>query len=130
MRHKYNKQITKNKNIFQTIYHAYDGIKDLLVEERNFRMHSCLALLCIIIALFLRISSISWIWLLLVIFFVLMAETINTIVENLTNLVVGRHYNVIAKRVKDIAAGGVMLSSFFAVIVMLIIFIPLIIKLL
>lgn len=128
LKSKYGRQVTQNTNLIQTIYHAWNGIVDLFKGERNFRMHFTLAALLCVIGLFLHISSIDWILLLAVIFFVLIAETINTIVENLVNLVVGRHYNVLAKKIKDIAAGGVMIASIFAIIIAIIVFLPIIIK--
>lgn len=128
LKRKYSQQVTQNTNFFQTIYHATDGIIDLFKGERNFRMHFFIAVLYCILGLCLRITGIEWIWLLAVIFFVLMAETINTIVETLVNLVVGRHYNILAKKVKDIAAGGVMMASIFAFAVMIIILVPIILR--
>ena len=129
LKSKYDRQVTQNTNIVQTIYHAWNGIVDLFKGERNFRMHFTLAVLLCLIGILLHINSIDWILLLAVIFLVLIAETINTIVENLVNLVVGRHYNILAKKIKDIAAGGVMIASIFAGIIAIIIFVPIIIKL-
>lgn len=128
LKSKYGRQVTQNTNIIQTIYHAWNGIVDLFKGERNFRMHFTLAALLCLIGILLRINSIDWILLLAVIFLVLIAETINTIVENLVNLVVGRHYNILAKKIKDIAAGGVMIASIFAGIIAIIVFVPIIIK--
>ena len=123
---KYGHQVTQNTSLFQTIYHAWAGVLDLFKGERNFRLHFTIALLLCLVGMCLHIRPLAWVCLLTVIFFVLIAETINTIVETLVNLVVGRHYNVLAKKVKDVAAGGVMISSIFAAIVAIIIFVPVI----
>ncbi len=121
-------QITKNTNFWQSLGHAKDGLIDLVTEERNFRSHLVSAFLVILAGLLFRVSLIDWAWLFLVIFLVIIAETINTIIENVVDLVVGKRYNVIAKRIKDIAAGGVLITSGFAVLVGCIIFVPLILK--
>lgn len=125
---KYGRQTSQNTHLSQTVYHAICGVKDLFNGEHNFRMHLCIAIILIIIGIFLHLSAIKWLWLLLVIFFVLIAETINTIVETLTNLVVGRHYNILAKKVKDVAAGGVLIASVFATIVVIILFLPIVVS--
>lgn len=55
---------------------------------------------------------------------VLAAELANTCVEWLVDLVTDNHYSLIAKRVKDIAAGTVFLTAVFSVVIGGIIFIP------
>ncbi|EHO48894.1 hypothetical protein HMPREF9104_02719 [Lentilactobacillus kisonensis F0435] len=46
------------------------------------------------------------------------------------DLIVGHHFDLLAKRAKDIAAGGVLMSALFAVIIGSLIFIPRFIELL
>ncbi|MDN6436445.1 diacylglycerol kinase family protein, partial [Lentilactobacillus parabuchneri] len=52
------------------------------------------------------------------------SEVLNTIVENVVDLIVGHHFDALAKRAKDVAAGGVLLSALFAVIIGMLIFVP------
>lgn len=122
------RQVTKNTQFSQSLGHALDGVKDLFLQERNFRFHVSMALLVVVMGLILRISVADWLWILLAIFSVIAAETVNTIVERVVDLIVGQHYNVIAKYAKDIAAGGVVISALFAVIIGSLIFIPIVVR--
>ncbi|QBP17983.1 diacylglycerol kinase family protein [Acetilactobacillus jinshanensis] len=122
-------QITKNKNFCQSLGHAWDGIIDLFKEERNFRFHTCAAMTVVVIGLILHVSLEDWSWLLVAIFAVLVMEGVNTVVENMVDLEVGHHYNLRAKHIKDIAAGCVLVTSFFAAIIGCIVFIPVLLRL-
>ncbi len=56
-------------------------------------------------------------------------EFLNTITENIVDLIVDHNYHILAKKAKDIAAGSVLITAAFTVIVAGIIFIPKIIEL-
>jgi len=92
--------------------------------ERNFRKHLLLGSLAIIVGAILRLTVNEWLWLMLAIFLVLIAETLNTIVEAMVDLVVGQTYHELAKRAKDVAAGGVLLAAIFAVVVGCLVMLP------
>ena len=51
-------------------------------------------------------------------------EILNTVVENLVHLLVKKEYHIEAKKAKDIAAGGVLLSASFTVVIAIIIILP------
>ena len=61
-------------------------------------------------------------------FLVLLMEILNTVVENTVDLV-SPDYHPLAKKVKDMAAALVLITSFFALIVGGLILIPKLIKL-
>ncbi|MEJ6400687.1 diacylglycerol kinase family protein [Nicoliella lavandulae] len=124
-----NKQVGKNTNFWQSFSHAIDGCKTLLKTERNLRFHLVVALLIIILAGGLHVGWNQFLWLLLAIFVVLTAEVLNSIVERIVDLLVGNHFNQLAKEAKDMAAGGVLLATGFAMVVGIIVFLPLLIKL-
>ncbi len=118
------RQIDKNKHFFQSVGHALEGIKKLVVEERNFRFDLIITAVVLCFGLFLRIAIYDWLWLFAAFFSVIGSEVLNSIVENVVDLIVGHHFDLMAKRAKDIAAGGVLLSALFAVIIGALIFIP------
>lgn len=97
-------------------------------RERNFRFHLLAALLVVAVGVFLPLSLGDWCWLMVAIFAVLIAEMANTGVEELVDLLVGHHYSPVAKHIKDIAAGIVLLTSWLAAIVGLLVFIPAILE--
>ena len=53
-----------------------------------------------------------------------LAEIINTIFENVVDMFTDFHFHPIGKKVKDMAAGAVLLTAGFAVLVGLILFVP------
>lgn len=117
-------QTGKNKYLSQAIGHALNGIGDVIVSERNMRFHLVSTVVVILAGLLCRLSLSNWLWLATAVFAVLVAEMINTICEWLCNLVVGSHFNPLVKKIKDAAAGMVLLVAVFAVIVGLAVFVP------
>lgn len=55
--------------------------------------------------------------------FVLIAETVNTAIENLCDLY-SEDYHSKIKKIKDVAAGSVLIASIAAVVIGAIVFIP------
>ncbi|GEO68425.1 MULTISPECIES: diacylglycerol kinase family protein [Levilactobacillus] len=118
------RQTGKNRAFRQSLGHAVDGLKALYRYERNFRKHLLVGSLAIVAGIILRLTLNEWLWLTLAIFLVLIAETLNTIVEAVVDLVVGQTYHDLAKRAKDVAAGGVLLAALFAVVVGCLVMLP------
>ena len=59
---KQKQQLDKNKTFFQSVGHALDGIKRLLLEERNFRIDLVVAIIVLTFAIIMRISINEWLW--------------------------------------------------------------------
>ncbi|WP_412990241.1 diacylglycerol kinase family protein [Pediococcus siamensis] len=121
---KNNRQIEKNHTFWQSFNHAWSGITRVFQQERNMRIHTALALLVLLVALGLRISLGEWYWIIACIACVLVAEVLNTVIENLVDLVTGKTYSELGKHIKDMAAGTVLITAFFSGIIGLLIFIP------
>lgn len=130
LKDKDSRQIDKNKTFFQSVGHALEGIKRLILEERNFRFDLIIAFLTLCLGVILQIRINEWLWLFAAFFSVIGSEVLNSIIENVVDLIVGHHFDLLAKRAKDIAAGGVLMSVLFAIIIGSLIFIPRFIELL
>ncbi|WP_369473021.1 diacylglycerol kinase [Secundilactobacillus kimchicus] len=63
-------QVNKNKSFAQSFKHALDGLKSLVLTERNFRKHLVLAALAVLLGAVLRLSINAWLWVALASFFV------------------------------------------------------------
>ena len=100
----------KNKNFFIALKNAFNGIKFVLKNERNFKVQVFLAIVAIFISGFLKINLIEWAIIVLTIFIVFLTEIFNTAIENVTDMIT-LEYNEKAKIVKDISAGAVVLTS-------------------
>ena len=125
-----NHQVEKNHHLIQAMGHAWDGIIDVVTQERNMRYHLLAAVTVIILGFLLNVDRLEWLWLLLAILVVFSAEFLNTVIEAVTDLLGEHHYDVNIKKAKDVAAGGVLITAIFAVLVGLIIFLPKLVKLL
>ncbi len=95
---------------------ASRGLLDVFLTQRNFRIHLAIAALALLLAAWLRLPRQEWPCLILVIGTVLSAEVFNTSAEVLVDLA-SPEYHPLAKRVKDVAAGAVLLAAIIAVIV-------------
>lgn len=111
------------KRFVKSFGHAIDGIKALVKNEANFRIHLFIGALVIVFAFYFNLNPYEWCILLICIGLVLMAEAFNTAIEHLIDLI-SPEIHPLAKSAKDVAAAAVLLISIFAAIVGLIIFIP------
>lgn len=117
-------QIEKNRHFVQSFRYAFIGIKTTFEGERNFRFQSIAFAIVCFLGVFLNISLSEWFILLVTSGLVLFAELMNTAIENLVDLCVGKSYHPLAKRSKDVAAGAVFLTAILALVVGLLLFIP------
>ncbi len=116
------------KNRLNSFKYAFNGIRILLEEEPNFGIHYLAAVCVVMGALAFRVSLMECAMLILVIGVVVAFEIMNSSIENLADFVT-KEKNEHIKKLKDIAAAGVLVSAITAFIIGLIIFIPKIIEL-
>ena len=111
------------KQMFKSIGIAFDGIIDLIKSENNAKVHLVSTIVVIIVGLKLQFLAIEWLWISLAIAGVWVAELINTAIEKLTDLV-SPEISPIAKKVKDYAAGAVLVMAIWAIFVFCLISFP------
>ena len=111
------------QKLLKSFGYAMDGIKELLVTQQNARIHVCIAILVIVFGFIFELSSTEWCVIMVCIGLVLSSEAFNTVVEYLVDHLFPEQ-NPLAKSIKDIAAGAVLLLALFSVICGLIIFLP------
>ena len=103
--------------------YAFNGLKILIQEEHNARIHFFIALIVIVLGFIYSISTIEWIIVIFAIGFVIAFELINTAIEQIANFISPEKHESI-KRIKDIAAAAVLISVITAVLIGFIIFLP------
>lgn len=108
---------------YQSIRFAANGIKTLFREEKNAVIQLLIFALVIVVGLLFRLSDTEWIVIITVSMFVFACECFNTALEALSDFVTGEKNEKIRK-IKDLAAGGVLISALGAAITGMIIFIP------
>ena len=111
------------KQMFKSIGIAIDGIIDLIKSENNAKIHLISTIIVILVGLKLQFLSIEWLWISLAIAGVWVAELINTAIEKLTDII-SPEKNSLAKKVKDYAAGAVLVMAIWAIFVFCLISLP------
>lgn len=121
---------SKDKRTFKgSVKNCLDGISYVTKNEKNFKREIALGIIALILSYILKIDKIEFIIVLTMICLVLTAEIINTAIERTVDLVT-KEYHELARIAKDVSAGSVLVTSTFALIIGIIIFMPKIITLL
>ena len=108
---------------------ALNGLKILILEEHNARIHLVAAILVVIAGILLKISNAEWVAVTFSIGLVFALETINSAIENLADFI-SPDKNDQIKKVKDLSAGAVLIGAMTALFIGVIVFIPKLITLL
>ncbi|MHA6647079.1 diacylglycerol kinase family protein [Aerococcus urinae] len=120
----------KNRSFIRSLGFASEGIVFTFKHERNFRFQTASLFLVVCLALWLKIKHLEFIILLFCCLMVMACEMINTCFEWMVDLTTNYQYHPIAKHIKDVAAGLVLLTSIFSVVIGIIIFTPYLLALL
>lgn len=117
----------ENQRLIKSFQFALLGLKKVFLEEQNFRIHSIIALLVIILGFYFQIAIWEWIIVILLIALILILEIINSIFERLLDLLKPRIHEYVGD-IKDMTAAAVFVGAIIAVIIGLIIFLPYILQ--
>jgi diacylglycerol kinase len=102
---------------------AFAGLKTAFRDEPNLRIHIGLGTVVIILAAFLGFSHLEWVILTFTIFFVIILELLNTVLEEIVNLV-SPEIKGPAKIAKDVSAACVLVAALMSIIVGVVLFVP------
>lgn len=102
---------------------ALKGIKLFFLTQHNAWIHLAAAIVTIIAGFYFHLNTNEWCWIVAAISLVFICEAFNTAIEFLTDLV-SPDYNEKAGKVKDLAAGAVLIASITALVIGLLIFLP------
>lgn len=114
---------TRDYNVLGSFRFAFSGLWHVLRTQPNIYIHLGIAGAVILLGLWLRLSFEQWAIVALTIGFVLVNELINTAVEAMVDLV-SPEYHPLAKIVKDVMAGAVLLAAMTSVVVGLLVLGP------
>jgi diacylglycerol kinase len=117
-----NQKFSMQKTITSFVY-AFNGLKIMIREETNSRIHLFAAICSVIAGILFKISSSEWIALVFAIGFVITIEIVNSAIENIADFVSPGKDDMI-KKVKDLSAAGVLVSAITALAIGLIVFVP------
>lgn len=111
-------------NLFTSFKYAWAGIAYAFKTQRNFRVHTGVGTIAMILCWALDVSNIEIAVICLTIGAVLVMEILNTALESLVDLTVGQTYHRLAKIAKDCAAGAVLMAAIVALLIAALIFAP------
>lgn len=101
---------------------ALSGIRTLIIQEHNARIHLLAAITAIVLGVVFEISRMEWLWVALAIALVFITEMLNSAIEAICDEVTNDQRPLI-KKAKDVAAGSVLVAAIFAVVVALVVFV-------
>ncbi|PIQ84104.1 MAG: hypothetical protein COV75_04065 [Candidatus Omnitrophica bacterium CG11_big_fil_rev_8_21_14_0_20_63_9] len=108
----------------QAMRFALQGLWDAWTTEPNFRLHIYFAAAVVMLGVWVRLSMAEWLWISFAIGLVIFAELMNTAIEQTVDLVVGLRPDPMARRVKDVSAGCVLVAAVLAVVIGSLTFFP------
>lgn len=107
---------TKNKNFLDSWKNAINGIIYATTTQGNVKKQLIIAVAVVIISLFFDLSKAEFLIFMFTIILIIFAEMVNTAIETVVDLYTDL-YHPKAKIAKDVAAGGVVITTINAVIV-------------
>lgn len=116
------------KGRIKSFKHALNGIWEMFKNEPNSWIHALAVLVVSFLGFVYQVNSYEWIIIVLCFGIVLAAEAFNSSIEALSDKVELKKDPMI-KKIKDLAAGAVLIVSISSAIVGLIIFVPKILNL-
>lgn len=105
----------KKRDFVDSLNDALSGIIESLVHERNIKIDFIVAILAMLASLLLGFNRIEIIIVCILIGLVICAEMMNTAIENICDLITTER-NPKIKKIKDTAAGAVLIVAFTAII--------------
>ena len=112
------------RSMVRAVSCALRGLLDAWRTEPNLRLHVYFGTWIVVFGAWLRLSSSEWLWITFAIGLVIFAELMNTAIEQTVDLVVGLRPDPMARQVKDVAAGCVLVASLIAAIIGCLTFLP------
>ncbi len=113
---------SRDHSLLGSFNFAIEGVIHVLRRERNMRVHFALATVVLVLAFAYDVTRVELMALMIAISFVLIAEMINTAVEEMIDLST-KTYDPRAKVAKDVAAGAVLISAVVAVTIGYLVFV-------
>lgn len=106
----------RRHKFYQSFVHAGAGLVQLVRTQRNARIHLAATVAVIGFGIYKGLDSSQWLWIALAITLVWVAEALNTAIECIGDKITTDDDTLIG-RAKDVAAGGVMVATIFALVV-------------
>lgn len=110
-------------NRYKSVKYAAKGFWILITSENSIIAQVIIAVIMTTLGFIMQLSATEWMFQLLSIGLVLVAESLNTAIEKIADFIHPEYHKQIG-RIKDISAGASFFAAIFAVIIGLIIYLP------
>ena len=104
--------------------YAAQGIAYSFLSQRNFRIHVLMGALVFSMGVWLKLSINHLAVLVLTVTAVLVLELLNTSIEAVVDLAIGRRYHPLARIAKDCSAASVLVASISSLIIASLLLLP------
>lgn len=116
-----------HRKLTQSFVYAFSGLLWALRYNQNLRIHFAIALAVILASIYFRINAFEMGIVGIMILFVISSEMINTVIEEMVNLITNEHRKE-AKIAKDVSAAMVLIAAIGSIIVGVFVFMPYILR--
>ena len=111
-------------NLFLSFKYAGQGVSYACRTQRNFRIHLIIGAIALSLSVYFQLSAVACSVISLTIALVLVLELLNTALEAVVDLTVGREFHQLAKIAKDCAAGAVLIAAIAALLIAAVLLLP------
>ncbi|ACR79043.1 MULTISPECIES: diacylglycerol kinase family protein [Kosmotoga] len=94
----------------KSLTHAFDGFTHLFKTQRNFRIQLIIGFIVLFFAILYQLDDSDLLWIIFSVFIVWILEGVNTLIEELSDLLEPR-FNTKVKVIKDVAASVVLFGA-------------------
>ena len=116
------------KDLPTSFLYAAKGLKYAFSTQRNFRIHVGFALVAFILGLFLGLNTSDLAIMALTATSVLIVELVNTAIESVVDLAIGKRFHPLAQIAKDCSAGAVLVASISSLLIAALLLFPPLLK--
>ena len=117
-------QRAHSRRVLYALRCAAEGIWDAWHSQPNLRIHIYFGAAMLMLGVVCRLALSEWLWVIFAVGLVVFAELMNTAIEQTVDLVVGLRPDPLARRIKDVAAGCVLVATILTVVIESLVFIP------
>ena len=116
------------KDLPTSFFYAAKGLRYAFFTQRNFRIHVVFALGAFSLGLFLGLNKSDFAIMVLTATSVLIVELLNTAIESVVDLAIGKKFHPLAQIAKDCSAAAVLVASISSLLIAVLLLLPPLLK--
>jgi len=113
-----------SRDLFASVRYAAQGIAYGFLSQRNFRSHLFIGALVFGLGIYLKLNASHLAILVLMVTAILVLELLNTSIEAVVDLAIGRRFHPLARIAKDCSAAAVLVASISSLVIALLLLLP------